>query len=211
VEGQERREKCERERERREGNGVGATGTVNVGTGSANVNIGCTAASAIVLGKAGGSVTLGPPLTLGAAPTTSGQLGGATTVSFLSGTLASGGFANTNSFSLPAGTYVVMFAPNFRPGSTSTVTIINIYYAISALINNGGTQFYNMNDAKTRQTMIDGTGSTYDGFQHFAIFTLSSAQATLYAGVQFNFTVAGASQSPKIDTTPGQVTIYRIA
>jgi hypothetical protein len=56
-------------------NSTGATGTVNVGTGAANINIGSTGPSAIVLGRTGGSVTLGPPLTLGAAPTTSTQLG----------------------------------------------------------------------------------------------------------------------------------------
>jgi len=68
VEGQERQEKCEKERERRESNDVGATGTVNVGSGSATVNIGTNAPSALVLGRTGGSVTLGPALTLGAAP-----------------------------------------------------------------------------------------------------------------------------------------------
>ena len=75
VEGQE--EKGERHgRERHEGDG--ATGTVNVGVSSAIVNIGTTTNTAVALGKTGGSVTLGPPLTLGAGPglsTNSGATG----------------------------------------------------------------------------------------------------------------------------------------
>jgi len=58
-------------------NGGSAIGTVNVGVSSTTVNVGTTTNTAIVLGKAGGTVTLGPALTLGAAPTsgTTAQLG----------------------------------------------------------------------------------------------------------------------------------------
>ncbi len=60
-------------------------------------------------------------------------------------------------------------------------------------------------------TMIDGTGQSYDAFQFVNVFTLSSAQATLYASVQFNYTKGGSNFDGKLDTTPGQATIYRIA
>ncbi len=58
-------------------NGGSAIGTVNVGVSSATVNVGTTTNTAVVLGKAGGTVTLGPALTLGAAPTSglTNQLG----------------------------------------------------------------------------------------------------------------------------------------
>ena len=49
--------------------GTSAFGTVNVGRGATAVFIGDNVASAITLGRSTGSVTLGPPLTLGAAPT----------------------------------------------------------------------------------------------------------------------------------------------
>ena len=75
VEGQgddERQEK--QKRERLGGNSVGATGTVNVGTGAANVNIGCTAASAIVIGNAGGTTIINGPLTSNGLITANGGL-----------------------------------------------------------------------------------------------------------------------------------------
>jgi hypothetical protein len=140
------------------------------------------------------------------------MLGGLTTASFISGSVAPGAFANSNSFSLPAGTYVIVFLPTVRPGFTSTATFAQINYSVSTLINNGGTQFFITNVAISRTTMIDGTGASYDNFQYINIFTLPTAQATLYACVQLNYTPGGASQAVRLDaTTPGQASIYRIA
>jgi hypothetical protein len=147
------------------------------------------------------------PITLGSAPTLNTQLGGKTIASFVSGPLTSGAFANSNSFSLPGGTFMIVFLPNFEPGINATATFAQTNYSVSTAINNAGTQFYTINDTKTKLVAAYPTVSTYDSFQHIAIFTLASAQGTLYAGVQFNYTGA----TGLIASTPGQATIYRIA
>ena len=109
VEGQgdeDERQKRQK-RERLGGNSVGATGTVNVGTGSANINIGCTAASAIVLGRTGGSVTLGPPLTLGTPSTASTALGGNLGSTIITTTTGSGVGKSYNSIALTPGSWIL--------------------------------------------------------------------------------------------------------
>jgi len=77
--------------------GTSAFGTVNVGRGATAVFIGDNVASAITLGRTGGSVTLGPPLTLGAAPTTSqtGCLGCILNGSAISSTFPANGILST--------------------------------------------------------------------------------------------------------------------
>ena len=88
--------------EEREGNG--ATGTVNVGTGAANINIGSTAASAIVIGNAAGSITLKSALTLA----NGGELGDVITSTVVTGTLPAGGSGTTiNSIALTTGTWIL--------------------------------------------------------------------------------------------------------
>ena len=127
VEGQERDDlDDERQRERLGGNSTGATGTVNVGTGSANINIGSTAASAIVIGNAAGSITLKSALTLGAAPTTAGQLGFVSTlVNNVTLTCPISGTANTSAVFLPteAGTYVVNGNFTWASGTPDLISI----------------------------------------------------------------------------------------
>ena len=94
--------------------GTSAFGSVNVGRGAATVNIGGNVASAITLGSSTGSVTLGPPLTLGAAPTSSGQLGWTVNGTGV-GTTTPGNIA---SISLTAGSWII-FANLYFPAHTS--------------------------------------------------------------------------------------------
>ena len=106
--------------------GTSAFGAVNVGRGAATVNIGGNVASAITLGSSTGSVTLGPALTLGAAPTTSAHLGyniGVTSTP-VSGAISAGGSIsismNLSAFPLPIGIYSAVFFYNLSPGVGNT-------------------------------------------------------------------------------------------
>ena len=146
--------------------------------------------------------------TLGAAPTTSGQLGGITTANFFNGTIVPGGWANTVSFSLPAGTFIIIMRPSFEPGLSSNATFSNITFVVSTLANNGGTNFYSFNDTKVRQSYSYGNGSTYDAIYNMGIITLTAAQGSLVASAQMNYAVAGANNNGAING--GTVNFYRI-
>ncbi len=106
---------------------------------------------------------------------------------------------------------MIVFLPNFEPGFTATATFAQTKYSVSTAVNAGGTQFYSINDTKTRLMANYPNTDTYDSFQHIAIFTLASAQGTLYASIQFNYTTGGSNATGFITSTPGQATIYRIA
>jgi hypothetical protein len=142
VEGQgdERQESQEREKL---GGSASATGTVNVGTGSAFINIGSTAASAIVLGRTGGSVTLGPPLTLGAAPTSNTQLGYTvfteipTAITLTTGTQV---IATSSSIS-STGIYTLNYSLRYNIPAGSSISGILIYLSISSPTNSGNVAY----------------------------------------------------------------------
>ena len=104
--------------------GTSAFGTVNVGRGATAVFIGDNVASAITLGRSTGSVTLGPPLTLGAAPTTSGHLGGQQTATFITNFLNAGTFTSTYSISLSPGTWIIIGNGYFP--SVTTFSLLSI-------------------------------------------------------------------------------------
>ena len=144
-------------------NSIGATGTVNVGTGSANINIGSTAASAIVLGRTGGSVTLGPPLTLGAAPTTSGQLGHIKQLS-LGSTYAVPNSSNVaNPFgatiSLEPGVYSMTHQYQFK-AATGTASVITSIF-ISSFLTTGAFYIGTYGLNPTNQTVSNTTNNNY--------------------------------------------------
>ena len=114
--------------------GTSAFGTVNVGRGATAVFIGDNVASAITLGRSTGSVTLGPPLTLGAAPTTnSGQLGYTTSTSLFFGSSFTGGNLPDNTGVLiPApGVWLINYAVKLSTGN-ATGAINNFYTRISS-------------------------------------------------------------------------------
>ena len=146
--------------EEREGNG--ATGTVNVGTGAANINIGSTAASAIVLGRTGGSVTLGPPLTLGAAPTTAGQLGHikqlflGSTYAVPNSSTAANPFGAT--ISLEPGVYSMTHQYQFK-AATGTASVITSIFINSFLTTIAGVGTYGLNPMN--QTVSNTTNNNY--------------------------------------------------
>jgi hypothetical protein len=111
--------------------GTSAFGTVNVGRGATAVFIGDNVASAITLGKSTGSVTLGPPLTLGAAPTTSAMLGGQITSAAQSPVqivVGANPFAMLQCTVTIAGTYFINANTNFQSFDNSgTMTFPELY------------------------------------------------------------------------------------
>lgn len=148
--------------------------------------------------------------TLGAAPTTSAHLGGLTLASFVSGPLATGFWANSNSASLPAGTYFVVINPNFGPGGSSTATITRVVFSISQQVNGAGGVYLNINDTTVKTTEVNGSGNTYATIYQTGMIKLSTAQ-TLYACVLFEYTKAGAGVDAAITNVPGDVAYFRIA
>jgi len=118
-----------------------------------------------------------------------------------------GNWANTSSFSLTTGVFIVTFSPSFQPGNSSSATFSNLTFVIATSFNNGGTNFYNFNDARLRQTESNGVAGTYDSIYNIGILTLTTAQATLYASIQFNYTVGGTSNN---GTIAGYFNAYRI-
>ena len=119
-----------------------------------------------------------------------------------------GNWANTSAFNLPVGTFIITFLPAFQPGNGSSATLSNLTYVVSTSFNNGGTNFFSLNDARVRQTAANGQGGTYDSLYNIGIFTLTAAQATLYASIQFNYSVGGLNNN---GTIAGSVGIYRLA
>ena len=117
--------------------GTSAFGTVNVGRGATAVFIGDNVSSAITLGKNTGSVTLGPPLTLGAAPTTNGHIG--FIVSSPSSGWTQGALSNNTSafatLTIPVtGTWLISFNINV----TSVAVSLGIITLTNAAFNNIG-------------------------------------------------------------------------
>jgi len=119
-----------------------------------------------------------------------------------------GNWTNTSSFGLSTGTFIVTMSPVFAPGTTSTATFSNLTFAINSSFNNTGTNFYYFNDTRVRQTETFGTIDTYDDIFNICILTLTSAQATLYSSVKFNYTTGGSGINGTING--GSVKIYRI-
>jgi len=189
--------------------GTSAFGTVNVGRGATAVFIGDNVASAITLGRTGGSVTLGPPLTLGAAPTTSGQLGGILTVTIPESVLTSGDWKNTPSFGLSAGVYLMNSTINTSAGNASTATYQSITYSISSAPNNGGSSYFFQLDSTQLLTEINGTGNTYGKRNFTRIFVIGTSSPTLYFSVLLVYTVGGSGTQPSILSSP--VSFMRIA
>jgi hypothetical protein len=148
--------------------------------------------------------------TLGSAPTLNTQLGGLTLASFVSGPLASGFWANSNSASLPAGTYFVVINPNFVPGASSTVTFTRIVFTISQQINGQGGVYFNFNDTTVKATEVNGTGSSYATIYQTSIIKLIVPE-TIFACVLFDYTKGGAENNAEINLVPGAVAYYRIA
>lgn len=110
--------------------GTSAFGTVNVGRGATAVFIGDNVASAITLGRTGGSVTLGPPLTLGAAPTTSGHIGYTTLISIPT-TLAS--YVPVTPISIPsAGIWLILYT--VRLASIGGAVITRFFTAVNTTV-----------------------------------------------------------------------------
>jgi len=115
--------------------GTSAFGTVNVGRGATAVFIGDNVASAITLGRSNGSVTLGPPLTLGAAPTVITSAGAMTTLGTIyNATVGTGGnIGSGNGFAeitLSPGIYINTFSFTFNytgtySSSYSTLSVIS--------------------------------------------------------------------------------------
>ena len=139
------------------------------------------------------------------------MLGGLTTASFTNATITPGSYVNSNSFSLPAGTYLFTIRPSFELGSTSSATFSNIFYIISTAINGGGTTYFSLNETNLKIVESNGNGGTYASIYSIGILTLTTAQATLYASVQFNYAVGGNNANAIIGTSPGGASFYRIA
>ena len=126
----------------------------------------------------------------------------------MTGTMLPGNWANTTSFNLPVGTFILIINPIFVPGTTSTATFSNIQFVVNTQFNNAGTGYYTFNDARVRQTMNFGTGGTYDNIYNIGILTLTAAQGTLYASAHMNYTTGGSNINGSI--TGGAAYFYRI-
>ena len=147
--------------------GTSAFGTVNVGRGATAVNIGDNVSSAITLGRTGGSVTLGPPLTLGAAPSSSTQLGGIFNGTFVAYTSP----GNIYSLALTTGSWII-FATAYFPGVTnfaalyiSAISSTADNYGGSTIPGNGGIGFsisrgVNITSANQTWYVVANSGST---------------------------------------------------
>ena len=135
-------------------------------------------------------------------------MGGLTTATFISGTIAPGAWANTFSFNLPVGTFILIMKPLFVPGASSGATFSNVNFVINTASNNSGTNFYDYNDTKVRQPFSFGNAGTYDVIYNIGILTLTAAQGTLVASAQMNYTVGGANNNGSING--GTAHFYRI-
>lgn len=135
-------------------------------------------------------------------------MGGITTASFVIGTLNPGSYANSNSVTLPNGTYYVIIKPAFQPGNGSSAIFSNIAYYISTAVNGGGVIYFDVNDTNLKITESNGSGGTYATLYQVGIITLVSSQ-TLYASVQINYTPGGSNNNGVILSS--NVHYYRIA
>ena len=126
----------------------------------------------------------------------------------MTGTMIPGNWANTTSFNLPVGTFILVINPIFVPGVSSSATFSNITFVVSTAVNYGGTNLYYFNDTKVRQTYSFGNGGTYDNLYNIGILTLTAAQGTLYASAQMNYAVGGSNNNGSI--TGGAAYFYRI-
>jgi hypothetical protein len=138
--------------------GTSMFGTVNVGRGATAVNIGDNVTSAITLGRTGGSVTLGPPLTLGAAPTSSQTsclgciITGSNTASATSIPTNTTTIISTIT-NLPVGTWLFSVYTNVTPSSITTDSL-GIRYCISNTVLTGAA-------LSTTFLLIGSEGTTY--------------------------------------------------
>lgn len=119
--------------------GTSPMGDVNVGRGATNINIGGNVASAITLGRSTGSVTLGPPLTLGAAPSSSQTscLGCIITNTIAdTTTISQSTVFNIKAYTVvTTGIYYVYY--NIQTNSSVTITVFQAW-----IQNNSGGQIY---------------------------------------------------------------------
>ena len=180
-------------------NSIGATGTVNVGTGSANINIGSTAASAIVLGRTGGSVTLGPPLTLGAAPTTSAHLGGSIDVSL---TLTANATVNNASGRYNQGSFTF---------STHGVWLVSFYIA-SLVTGSSPSAVLGLFTGTSPYTAVSSPFVTVtQGDPNFTCFASGSFVSVITASVTFTMYINVFSGSMFMNGSQCEVIFTRLA
>jgi hypothetical protein len=142
--------------------GTSAFGTVNVGRGATAVFIGDNVASAITLGKTGGSVTLGPPLTLGAAPTvvtgptgSPPYLGGVITAPFLNPT-----FTGTNPATAIYGTLTLTPGVYILNASGLIASSAGVFQSFSGILTDG-TIVYASNTPFALSSNQGGSGYTW--------------------------------------------------
>ena len=160
--------------EEREGNG--ATGTVNVGTGSATINIGSTAASAIVIGNAAGTITLKSPLTLSTVAPDVGDLGYSVVSTSVTTTLPANTATILNTLTLTPGSWVIYGNALFSATTDAWLSITQN----SASRDNSGAQ----NGGSTVTFSINVTRiTTLSGNITFALTALSVAGGV--GGIRF--------------------------
>ena len=174
--------------------GTSAFGTVNVGRGATAVFIGDNVSSAITLGKTGGSVTLGPPLTLGAAPTTSSMLGFTTNYSItqtLPFTLTNNNYTNLtfNTSGLPLGIYIGTINAALSP--TTGTTRINIgVNLVSPTVN------INVISSSNISQNASFSGNDYQYVSTICIFAITNATtSTLSPSIYVGGSTAGSTVS----------------
>ena len=121
----------------------------------------------------------------------------------------SGNWQNSNSFSLPIGTYILNAKIFTTPGTSSTTTYQYAFYSLSTASGNGGSKFINYFDTTTRLTETTTNTETYNVRNFTHIFSLTTGAPTLFFSAAFVYTVGGTGNQPQILSSP--INIIRIA
>ena len=198
--------------------GAGPTGTVNIGASSSFVNIGAQAgtvnigntttgllninnpnmnigvfgASTILIGNTAGSVTLKPPLTLGAAPTLSSQLGYTMELTIATNTLTAASGVSDNPFgtiTIPVGVYQLNYQYRFRSSPSTTISEIIATNSLTTL--QPGNRNYGIYINNSLNTVVNTAGYS---FTASGIIVNATPSNVFTPGITVTYTPAGNLQ-----------------